>query len=616
MAQISQVIPLPSSKTAKLWLPLTIILGAGGILISLIFAILIYQVIYLDRVYPGVSVMGTDVSGMTQPEVVATLDQKLPDYLAQTVTVRDGKDTWTYTGQQLGIRVDVAILANKAYAIGREGNFLSDLRTQLKLLTTPQEVEPLLWYDTGPGNYVLQELAEKIYRLPRDAQLIIHPDARVEVIPAQWGRQMHTEATRTLIEAALFSKSQEPVEVITQEIIPGLTNVEIARQQAENLLQQSLTFSVETAEETRRWQMEPPTLASLLDLTETVDGYGQANLAITLDPDEFTPFLEQIATAVQQEPVDAQLNFDTEKNEVVVLQPSGDGYSLDWDETYQQISHLLDNPGQPVKLALTVTPPAVSSQDIDSLGIKALVSESTSYFKGSSEGRMHNIALAASKFDRVVIPPGEIFSFNKYLGDVSQENGYDESLIIFGNRTTVGIGGGVCQVSTTVFRTAFLGGLEIVERWAHGYRVSWYEINSEPGLDATVYTPDVDFKFRNDTDHYLLIQTKTDLEAGTLTFRFYGTPTEREVIVSKPAMSNLVKAGAPVYEEDALLTKGMVKQVDWANDGLDVTVTRLVKDGDKVLHEDTIVSRYRPWKAVYKVGTGGAPPGAANRVVR
>ncbi len=616
MAQISQVIPLPSSKTAKLWLPLTIILGAGGLLIAPIFAILIYQVIYLDRVYPGVSVMGTDVGGMTQPEVVATLDQKLPDYLAQTVTIQDGQDTWTYTGQELGIRVDVAILANKAYAIGREGNFLTDLLTQLKLLTTPQEVEPLLWYDTGPGNHVLQELAGKIYRLPRDAQLIIHPDASVEVIPAQWGRQMHTEATRALIEAALFSKSPEPVEVITQEIIPGLTNVEIARQQAENLLRQPLTFSVETAEETRRWQIEPPTVAGLIDLTETVDGYGQANLAITLDSDKFTPFLEQIATAVQQEPVEAQLKFDTEKNEIVVLKPSQDGYNLDWDQAYEQVPHLLDNPTQPIKLALTVTPPAVSSQDIDSLGIKELVSESTSYFKGSSEGRMHNIALAASKFDGVIIPPGEIFSFNKYLGDVSKENGYDESLIIFGNRTTVGIGGGVCQVSTTAFRTAFFGGLEIVERWAHGYRVSWYEINSEPGLDATIYTPDVDFKFRNDTDHHLLIQTETDLEAGTLTFRFYGTPTEREVIVSKPAISNQVKSGAPVYEEDPLLPKGTVKQVDWANDGLDVTVTRLVKDGDKVLHEDTIVSRYRPWKAVYKVGTGGVPPGRANRTIR
>jgi vancomycin resistance protein YoaR len=216
---------------------------------------------------------------------------------------------------------------------------------------------------------------------------------------------------------------------------------------------------------------------------------------------------------------------------------------------------------------------------------------------------MHNIALAASKFHGVVIPPGEVFSFNQHLGEVSKENGFDESLIIYGNRTTVGIGGGVCQVSTTAFRTAFFGGFELIERWAHGYRVSWYETNSGPGLDATIYTPEVDLKFRNDTGHYLLIQTETDLQAGTLTFRFYGTNSGREVIVSEPELTNIVKHGPPVYEKDPTLPKGITKQIDWPKDGLDVTVTRTVKAGDVIIHEDVIESHYRPWRAVYKVGT-------------
>jgi vancomycin resistance protein YoaR len=234
-----------------------------------------------------------------------------------------------------------------------------------------------------------------------------------------------------------------------------------------------------------------------------------------------------------------------------------------------------------------------------------VVSEATSYFKGSSAGRMHNIELAASKFQNVIVPPDTVFSFNRYLGDVSTEEGYDESLIIFGNRTTVGIGGGVCQVSTTAFRAAFFGGFELVERWAHGYRVSWYEINSVPGLDATVYSPSVDFKFRNDTENYILIKTETDLEVGTLTFRFYGTPTGREVIVSEPEQTNMTEAPPPVYEADPLLPTGTVKQVVWENDGGDVTVTRLVKEGETIIHEDEIVSRYRPWQAIFKVGSGG-----------
>ena len=218
---------------------------------------------------------------------------------------------------------------------------------------------------------------------------------------------------------------------------------------------------------------------------------------------------------------------------------------------------------------------------------------------------MSNIALAASKFDGVIVPPGQVFSFNEHLGPVTAEEGYDESLIIFGDRTTVGIGGGVCQVSTTAFRAAFFGGFELVERWAHGYRVGWYETNSVPGRDATIYTPDVDLKFRNDTGHHILIHTTTDLEAGTLTFKFFGTPTGREVLVSQPVQSNVVKHGPPVYEKTPTLPDGMMKQVDWAKDGMDVTVTRVVKEGDTIIHEDEIISRYRPWRAVYQVGTGG-----------
>jgi vancomycin resistance protein YoaR len=187
---------------------------------------------------------------------------------------------------------------------------------------------------------------------------------------------------------------------------------------------------------------------------------------------------------------------------------------------------------------------------------------------------------------------------------VTKEAGFDESLIIQGNRTSVGLGGGVCQVSTTAFRAAFFGGYELVERWAHGYRVGWYETKSGPGLDATVYSPDVDFKFRNDTDYFLLIQTATDLAAGTVTFSFYSTKTGREVTVTEPETSNPVKHGPPLYERDPSLARGVTKQVDWAVDGLDVRVKRTVKEGDKLLHQDEIFSHYQPWRAVYKVGTG------------
>ena len=182
---------------------------------------------------------------------------------------------------------------------------------------------------------------------------------------------------------------------------------------------------------------------------------------------------------------------------------------------------------------------------------------------------------------------------------MTEENGVVEGLIIWGDRTAVGIGGGVCQVSTTVFRAAFFGGFPMVERWAHGYVVSWY---GEPGYDATIYEPQVDFKFRNDTSAHLLIQTEVDSQNGTLTFSFYGTRPDREVEVVEYTVQNVRDAPPPVYQEDSSLQPGEEKQVDWPKKGMDVSVTRVVKEDGEVLREDTFVSRYQPWAAVYLVG--------------
>jgi vancomycin resistance protein YoaR len=136
--------------------------------------------------------------------------------------------------------------------------------------------------------------------------------------------------------------------------------------------------------------------------------------------------------------------------------------------------------------------------------------------------------------------------------------------------------------------------------------VTWYETGSGPGLDATIYTPDIDFKFRNDTNHYLLIQTEVDEEAGTLTFLFYGTPTGRQVTMEGPFEENVVPHGPSIYQEDPTLLKGTTEQVDWAKDGVDVTVRRTVTEGDQVIHRDTFFSHYKPWRARYLVGTASS----------
>jgi len=609
--QINQTIKFSSPKKISLWLPLIIISLAGAVLVGMVFAMLGYQVTYLDRAYPGVTVANIDVGGMTRSEIMAEVDKLASEYLNRSVTVRTetGNETWQFSGRQLGLGLDVVATADQAFQIGRRGNLFADMLTHLSLAYNTSNVEPLIRYDTGPTNQVLQELSQAINYPPQNARLEVGPEGSVDVILSQPGRRLHVGATQPLIEAAILGDGPQEVVAFTQQVLPAVKTEDLAelQHQARVLLNQPFVFNFSAGDDSVARQLDTAQLGAMLSVGETPDADGAPQFSLELDQTQLAPYFEEFALVINQDPADAALAFNDKTGELEVLQPSRDGQTLDVAGAYQQTVEAIANGLSLVQLPLILTPPAVSSNNLEALGITDLVSESTSYFAGSSAGRMSNIALAASKFNGVIIPPGEIFFFNEHLGPVTKESGFDESLIIYGDRTTVGIGGGVCQVSTTAFRTAFFGGFELVERWAHGYRVGWYETNSQPGLDATIYAPDVDLKFRNDTGHHLLIQTETDLGAGTITFKFYGTPTNREVLVSDPITANISKPAAPLYERVSTLPPGAIKQVDWAKEGMDVTVTRVVKQGDSIIHEDEIISRYRPWRAVYQVGLEPPP---------
>ena len=608
--QVRQVAKIKFTASTELWLPTLLILLGGGILAAIIFAVIIYQLIYLDKVYPGVTIGDIDAGGKTSQEITAELAQTAPQYLAETVTIQANSQRWTVSGHDLGVRIEAEKTAAAAFAVGRSDNLSTDLQTQLRLLSHPTQIAPILSYDTGPLNTVLQKIADQVNIPPQDAQLIIHQNGTSEVIPAERGQRLHLEATRAGLTEALQTGNPQPIRAVVQEVIPAITaaDVAVAAEQARRLFDGPVSLVFEGDDDTTEWRLSPETLAALVDVTETVDETGQTTLRLEFNRAKLAPHLSKIAETIQLEPADARLKFNTDTNRLEVIEASRQGRALDTDAVYQRLDALLETgtsePARQIDLPLIFTSPAISSDNLDSLGIKALVSEATSYFAGSSQGRMNNIALSAARFDGVIIPPGETFSFNEHLGEVSKATGFDESLIIYGDRTTVGIGGGVCQVSTTAFRAVLLGGFELQERWAHGYRVGWYETNSVPGLDATIYTPSVDLKFRNDTEYHLLIHTETDLTTGTVTFRFYSTHTGRTIEISQPEITNIVFHDPPRYEKDPTLPKGKVVQVDWSKDGMDVTITRTVTISDSLLHRDVIFSQYKPWQAVYKVGTG------------
>ncbi|HJS28079.1 MAG TPA: VanW family protein, partial [Anaerolineales bacterium] len=309
---------------------------------------------------------------------------------------------------------------------------------------------------------------------------------------------------------------------------------------------------------------------------------------------------------------DARFIFNDETRQIDLLEPAVIGRRLLVNQTSRVVNESLAAGEHTVALNFeTVQPRVTDNATAAELGITELVNSETSYFYGSSAPRIQNIQTAASRFHGLLVAPGETFSMAQALGDVSLDNGYEEALIIFGDRTIKGVGGGVCQVSTTLFRNVFFAGFPIVERHPHAYRVYYYELTagnshdaSLAGLDATVFVPLVDFTFVNDTTSWLLMETYVNPAGSALTWKFYSTSDGRRVEWSSTGLQNRVEAPPPLYQENPDLEKGEIRQVDWAVEGADVTVHRSVLKGDTTYLEDQFITHYLPWRAVYEYGPG------------
>jgi vancomycin resistance protein YoaR len=252
-----------------------------------------------------------------------------------------------------------------------------------------------------------------------------------------------------------------------------------------------------------------------------------------------------------------------------------------------------------IKLPVSIIRP--KNKLTNELGIRELIGTGVSYFSGSIENRKFNIGLAASRINGVLIPPGEEFSFVNTVGDISANTGFKQAYVIKSGRTVLDDGGGVCQVSTTIFRAALNSGLPITARTAHAYRVGYYEQGFPPGIDATIFHPSVDFKFKNDTDKHILVQAS--VAGNSLTVELYGTSDGRTVTMTKPVVTGITPAPPEIRQDDPTLPRGTVKQVDWAANGANVSFSRTVTKGGITYINEVFRSNYRPWQAVFLVGT-------------
>lgn len=300
--------------------------------------------------------------------------------------------------------------------------------------------------------------------------------------------------------------------------------------------------------------------------------------------------------------------FKFEKGKVIDFRRETDGLKINSNQLLvdfdNKVKSLKKDPNNKnIVLNYEVVKPEIKLADINSYGIEELIAEGKSDFTHSIPQRIHNLTLAASKFNGVLIPKGKEFSFNEIVGDISSLTGYQPAYIIKDGKTILGDGGGVCQVSTTLFRAALNAGLPIIERNAHAYRVSYYENDSQPGFDATIYAPTVDLKIKNNTSDYILIETEIDEENNFLYFKLYGKKDGRRIEISKATVYDVIPPLEPRHQDDPTLKKGVVKQVDFPAWGSKAFFTYKVFQGTKLVTENKFFSNFRPWAAVYLVGT-------------
>ncbi len=581
------------------------------LLVTGLIALGTWQFWHAQRIYGGVTIGDVPVGGLTRAAAMQQLSAQPVDAPLPTVSLRYAGEQWPLAldvdaaGEKVA-QAELLDAVNRAYLVGRAGDWRARLRTQAATLLSGEAVTLAAVPDEARLRASVETVASQVRRSPRPAS-----QAGDVTIAAQPGLEVDVAATVEAVMAALHEHegSAQPLAVPlhTLEIAPIATTLSPDPATADSTanpaadadaaIRITRPLVARDGASGTAFALDP---AQLNAITAVSDG------RLQVDEAALTALVEGWASQVSVPARDARLRWDAASQGPVVVQPSRAGRQLNAAATVASlrealsIGHTSNQPDLTASLVIEPLAPAVDSNAVGAMGIRELVVRGSSYFAGSSAARVRNIEVAAEKFEGVVIPPGGLFSFNRFVEDISSATGFEDSLVIAGDTTAVGIGGGVCQVSTTVFRAAYFGGFPIVERYNHGYEVSWY---GEPGLDATIYTPTVDFKFRNDTGAYLLIDPVVDGANGVMHFDFYGTKPAREVIVGEREVTDVEQPEPPRYVRDESLAADAIEQTEWQADGKTVSIARTIRENGGTRTE-TLVSTYRPWQAVYKVGTG------------
>lgn len=423
--------------------------------------------------------------------------------------------------------------------------------------------------------------------------------------PSVPGRKLDIDASTTAALAALES-GESSTTLVTTPVAANITDDMTAAAQAEaaSLTAEPVTVTWDSGTVDLRTEQ----LAAAVQF-DTNSGRTPA-ITVSLNTDLVGKFLAPVAEQVKVAGTNADLRWIN--GAVEVRTPEQNGRELDVNATVASIVDGVQGGTRNVAAITHDVAPQVTAAMASSVDIREKLTSASTEYGYSSASRLHNVELAASRVDGALVPPGGTFSFNEAIGPVTYDSGYQTGygiIITNGSISTVpSVGGGICQVATTVFQSVFWAGMPIEQRSWHLYWIPRYGQGQGgmKGLDATVDPDyDLDFTFRNTSNNWLAV--KSSYDGMTLGFELWGTPTGWNVAVDQPVITNVVAASQEMYYEDsAELPKGTTVFVEHAEDGFDAAIHRVVTDGNGQVLDDTVFrSNYAPAKNTTLVGTGG-----------
>jgi vancomycin resistance protein YoaR len=564
------------------------VLAAGGVCVVAVVGTSLFAG-SPTRLAEGTTVAGLDVGGLGLPAARTRLVERADTLAHEPVTFVARGRSFELTPSQLGVRPDWNAALHEAAS---EGDGFAPLRGLRRIQTRllGAEIDPHVDLYPSALRYTIARIAAAVDQPAASAKLRLR-GLSVAVVPERAGARLDQAKARRLIVTSLAALDRQgPVRLPVVVAEPEVTASQLADAQAtaRTAISRPVTLTVGTT----RFRLPRWRIAHLLDLPSG------GETRVSVGGSGARRWVEKLSDTVGRKPRDA--TFRVVSGGITVV-PSQDGRALDVDASLGAIQRAAFSPtNRSAALVVRSAAPARTTEEAGAMGITGVVGSYTTTY-GGTEGRLHNVALVADLIDGALVAPGARFSFNATTGERNAAKGFEEAPVIINGELESGIGGGVCQVSTTVFNAAFEAGLSIEKRTNHALYISHYPL----GRDATVNYPDLDLVFRNDTDHWLLL--RTFVGTGSLTVNLYGTPTNRRV---ETESTPLVTEGKVPWKriDDSSLYKGEKVVEQYGVPPQSTSVRRKVfAPNGTLMYDTTWHSYYVGEPTIVRIGTKVRP---------